>query len=237
MNPQQFQGGIPTSRASGGPPQFVPGVTSGEEERQARKLIETRRRRQIPELVGVPFTWARQLIHYGAEVIAQKVAQYLIEDLRRTEIFTRNPAILQPTVDSYVFDVFGGIRATAPINLAGVGGPWITIAQFIVPNGYQGVLYRVGHDLSAPAAWPQIEWRLVKNTSAVGNYSNWCGQIGLVNNPCEQFFVAIEHNSTVLLEARNLNFGGALTAFGRIGGWYWLVNQYSDRKWEQALKD
>ncbi|MBU1173722.1 MAG: hypothetical protein KKD44_29480 [Proteobacteria bacterium] len=237
--PRQFQVGLANSRASSvGPPQFVPGLTSSQEAVKNREEIATRKKYHVPDLsnLAIP-NWIKRLVDYGIEVVSQKIAHYVIENARSTEIFVRESALFQPSVDGSIFDNIAGIQAGAPVVLTGVGGPWTTVASYQIPTSNQGALHWIGHDLSNVAAWPNIQWRILKNGDPVGSYDGWYGQIGTILAPFRQYLTVIEQSAIVALQARNTGFGGAINATGRIGGWYWLSNKISDRKWETALKD
>jgi hypothetical protein len=166
-------------------------------------------------------------VRYGADLISQKITKYVIEDVRKTQVFVRNNALLQPPANAFAFDIINGIQAGTPVALPN-GGGYQTVAQYTVPDGTAGVLRYVGHDISNVLAWPNIQWRLRVGQTTVGTYVGWFGQIGTMLNPFERYYTKIAQKGTIFLDAQNVGFGPPVTATGRIGGWYFFTPQSSE---------
>ncbi|MFH1743757.1 MAG: hypothetical protein ABIH23_32535, partial [bacterium] len=157
--PQQFSAGF-ASRNRTGPPRFLPGVLSTEEANRTREHVLINRARPVPQPPPIPrgIEWILGLIKYGADQISQVLVKYGIEDLRKTVLYVKRPAYLDPTADGHPFDILNGIAVPVPVPN---GAGWQTIAQYTVPAMHQAILSWVGHDVSNAIAWPVFQWRIL----------------------------------------------------------------------------
>jgi hypothetical protein len=202
--------------------------------RMQRQRAVTRRPRKAPVVPGGVPAWVPGVCEYLSELIAQKVSQVLVDELRSTEIFARPPAFLAPTSDGQVYDVQG-----VDVNLpnVGAGGPWTVITTFTMPGRQTGVIAQIANDLTQVAAWANVQWRITVSGMALPGYNGRLGQWGTLLVPFKQLLGQIDRNSIINIEARNTGFGGPLLGAARMVGWYWLVKEFSPSKYKNALKD
>jgi hypothetical protein len=217
------------------------GIQTNEAGRVQRERVATRRPRQEPVAPKLPFGWIKDLVQWGSELVAQKVAKILVDHLRETEIFVKQSAFVQPVSDGQIYDI--DVRDVLLPNVGAAGGPYTTICQYTVPPRNMAVIAFVGNDLNAVLAWNNVSWRIMIDNNAIPGYNNRLGQIGALINPFSVpngFIAYARAGSVIQLQARNNNFpGGGLGLFaaGRLGGWQWVLSNQSSVPFENALKD
>lgn len=239
--PNQRQSILPGGRKESTPPTRLVGMQTNEASRNARERVVTRKPRAEPAAPRVPFGWITQLVQWGSELIAQKVAKILVDQLRTTQIHVKQPAFVQPVSDGDIYDIDG--RDVALPNVGAAGGPYTTICQFTVAPRNMAVIAFVGNDVSNVLAWGNVSWRLLIDNNAVTGYNGRMGQIGAMNAPFSVpngFIAHAQSGSVIQLQARNNGFfagGFGLFGFGRLGGWQWVLSHKSSVPFENALKD
>jgi len=132
------------------------------------------------------------------------------------------PIYVAPGVDSESFDYCTGV------DLPGVGAQAVVV-DFTVPEGRNGIIARLGNvyigsgfaDFSGA-----LQWQLLADGVPIANYENIVASLGATANPAQVSSIRIKENQRIQLVINNksLVVGGAASG-GRIGGWFYPVDQ------------
>lgn len=128
------------------------------------------------------------------------------------------PAHLYMPPDGISFDPTGYVSLPAV-------GVTSTVLQFTVPEGYHGIIKRMGNEYVGTGfvqGSGSLVWQLQSNAGVIRNYDNITSSLGAVNNPKELGGgVLVFENQVVLLQVNNVSLvvGGASVG-GRLSGWF-----------------
>jgi hypothetical protein len=127
-----------------------------------------------------------------------------------------------PGADSEAFDF------VKYIALPAVGAQGVIIS-FQVPDGYNGIIKRLGN-VFVGAGFTEgaggLQWQLLSNNVPIANYENIPASLGATANPSEVYSIRIKQGELIQLVINNISLvvGGAF-AGGRLGGWFYPVDQ------------
>lgn len=128
------------------------------------------------------------------------------------------PAHLYMPPDGLAFDY------STYIALPAVGAN-AAVVQFTVPEGFHGVIKRVGNAFVG-AGWTEgsgaLVWQILANGGVVRNYDNIVASLGAVSNPAETAGIFVYEQQLVTLQIFNVSLVvGAAQAGGRLSGWFY----------------
>ncbi|HLW53249.1 MAG TPA: hypothetical protein VKW06_10440 [Candidatus Angelobacter sp.] len=130
------------------------------------------------------------------------------------------PVNVFPSPDSVSFD------PTAYIALPAIGVT-STVVSFVVPEGYHGVIRRMGN-VFVGSGWTEgsgsLVWQLLANGAVIRNYDNVVSSLGAVNNPAYLGGgggILVYEQQLVILQVNNVSLVvGGSSAGGRLSGWF-----------------
>jgi hypothetical protein len=140
----------------------------------------------------------------------------------------RFPVWLKPSAASEAFDFVNYVA------LPSVGTESVIIS-FKVPEGRNGIIKRFGN-VYVGAGFTEgagaLQWQLLHNNVPIANYQNIPASLGATANPSEVASIRIKENELIQLVLNNLSLavGGAFTG-GRLGGWFYPVEEEPDGTW------
>jgi hypothetical protein len=129
------------------------------------------------------------------------------------------PAHLWMPSDGISFD------PTAYVATPAVGAS-IAVVQFIVPEGYYGVIKQIGNVYIGTGfveGSGSLVWQILQNAGVVRNYDNIVSSLGTVSAPGELAgrSILLEELSLVSLQVSNVSLvAGGTQVGGRLGGWF-----------------
>lgn len=129
------------------------------------------------------------------------------------------PAHLYMPPDGLAFDYTAYVPLPAPAPANGA------VVQFTVPEGFHGVIKRVGN-VFVGAGWTEgsgsLVWEILANGGVIRNYDNILASLGAVSNPAETAGILIYEQQVVTLQVFNVNLAvGGAQAGGRLSGWFY----------------
>jgi len=138
------------------------------------------------------------------------------------------PIHLFPSADSEAFDF------NAYVNLPAIAAS-ADIIVFTVPAGFHGIIKRLGNNFVGGGFQEGaggVVWQILADGVAIPNYDKILASLGTIYAPTEVSSIRVREGQKIELLVNNINIAvaGQLCG-GRLGGWFYPVDQEPEDSW------
>lgn len=160
--------------------------------------------------------------------VRNAMAEALAEhEVRRVSVL---PVHLYMPAEGVAFDQIGYITLPAV-------GATATILSFVVPDGFHGVIQRIGNvyvggGFTEGSQPPQLQWAITSNGEPVRGYDAIPASLGSTANPSAVAGILIKEGTLIVLQITN-NSLVVSSAFsgGRLGGYFYPTSLEPEQVW------